>query len=272
MKHTLTIAALAAALAAPLAAAQESGEGRPPGARPERPPRPAVLIELFDHDGDGALSSEELGRARRLMQELRRELGDLLLQRDGARGPAAMGGPMGGGPRQFGAFGARGPGARGPGEPTGPAGMGPRGQRGLRRGEPMRLFREFDADGDGLLNPEEFARAMAASAGRGPGGPPDGPRLGPGGPPDGTPPGRPGGRGEFGRRGGRPGPPDADRGPAVQGDEGPEAGTDEEPPADPPRRRIRPRDGRGRRPPAEDAATALPEAPPFEASGEGDGV
>ncbi|HMO86343.1 MAG TPA: hypothetical protein PKC18_15630, partial [Lacipirellulaceae bacterium] len=89
MKHTLTIAALAAALAAPLAAAQESGEGRPPGARPERPPRPAVLIELFDHDGDGALSSEELGRARRLMQELRRELGDLLLQRDGARGPAA---------------------------------------------------------------------------------------------------------------------------------------------------------------------------------------
>lgn len=112
----------------------------------ERPRRDgdwrARMIEEFDADGDGQLSDEERQTARETMRERRGDRpgrGEARGRGDGrGRGEAPGRGqarPDGRGPRE-----GRGPGAQG---------------RGLDFG---RMFDRFDADGDGLLNREEFTR------------------------------------------------------------------------------------------------------------------
>jgi hypothetical protein len=123
----------------------------------------------------------------------------------------------------------------------------------------MQLFKRFDADANGELNPEEFRGLMGAlRERRGPGDPPDGPR--------------------FGRR---PSPPEGRPGPEVEGPPGPPPATGAGPPEGAPPRRFRPGDGergernrrdrerrdgeRGRRPPREGGDdTEFTPAPAFE--------
>lgn len=104
----------------------------------ERPRRDgemrARMIEEFDADGDGQLNDEERQAAREAMRERR------------ADRPARGEGPGRGAGR-----GAGRPDGRGPREGRGPGSQG----RGL---DFARMFDRFDADGDGLLNREEFTR------------------------------------------------------------------------------------------------------------------
>lgn len=251
-----------ATLLAAAAAAQQVGPPAPPPANADDAEGRAPIIKQFDANGDGELNADEIGRARQFMQALRRELGDRMEQRRGDRGPRGERGergdePRGDRPRPAREFGRRGPGDEGP--PL--EGDGPRGERrrrdserrdserrdGERRdgergpraagdegppetgapprrpgGEPMQLFKRFDADANGELNPEEFRGLMGAlRERRGPGGPPDGSR--------------------FGRR---PGPPEGVPGPRAERPPGPPPAAD----GGPPPRRFRPGDGeRGER-------------------------
>ena len=203
----------------------EDKSPRPDEGRPERAERRdrermrEEMLEKFDADKDGQLNDEERAKAR----EYRRENRDDRRPRD-ERGERPRRGPEGRRPD--------GPPPSGPG-PDGPGPGGP--------GRPlpaMRLFEEFDKDGNDQLSRDEFERLMRRMREMGP------PRRGPGGP-DG-PPG-------F-RRPGRSERPDA----------GPEG--------QPPRPRERGDRGPGRRPPRpprdEDETGPPPRRPDVEAAEE----
>jgi hypothetical protein len=252
-------------LASLLAVGARAQEDRPAGPPDEGGPSPELnleVVEQFDANSDGELNGDELGRARRFLRALRGLVGD---RDDRPRGEGRRDRPRADRPDDA--------------DPAGPPYEGvegdrPRGDRGLRRGdrrrpraegagppddgprsrrdEPRRLFREFDADENGQLNPEEFAALMGSvderrgprGPGAGPDGPPEGPRVGPGGPPEGRP---------FRRRG----PPDGEGGPEFRGPDGPPPGADYGDREEPRGRRFRPRDGeRGRRPPQPDGGDA----------------
>jgi hypothetical protein len=257
-------------LASLLAAGAYAQDDRPAGPPDEGGPSPELnleVIEQFDANSDGELNGDEVGRARRFLQALRGLVGD---RGDRPRGEGRCDRPRADRPDE--------PGPKGPPEEgvegDRPPGDRPRGDRGLRgdwrrpradgegppaerprgpRDEPRRMFKEFDADGNGELNPEEFAALMGAldqrrgprGPGAGPDGPPEGPRFGPGGPPDGRP---------FRRRG----PPDGgEGGPEFRGPGGPPPGAEDGDREGP--RRFRPRDGeRGRRPAPPDGGDAPP--------------
>jgi hypothetical protein len=219
--HTRWLCALAAAGA--LGAAARAQDAPPPAAPPAESPEAEALrqeaIGQFDLDDDGALTGDEVGRARAFLQALRGEVGDRVRQRGrgGDRPPR--------------------PGRSTPPEDVAPApelappaprdpGPPPRPPRDGRRG-PMATFEQFDADGDGLLNRDEFL-GFWNSLGDRPGrmGPPDGRRFG--------------------------GPAGGPRGP-----EGPGRGDN---PDRPNRERRRDRDRGG---PPRDGGPVLDEAPPF---------
>lgn len=259
---------LAGLLSAVAAAQDDAPPGPLPGGSPDGAQR-SPAVELFDVDGDGALNDDEIGRARSLLQELRSHLGERMRQRRGERD--AVGERDGDAPRGDRARDGRT--ERGGDRRLPRAADEARGPAAPPRGEPMRLFGRFDADGNGELNRDEFSRLMGEIGDRrGPGGPPEGRRFGPGGPPDGLP-GPPEGRPDGRRFRRPPTPPEGDRGPEADRPAGPPTEAGDADRDGPPPRRFRPRDGdRGRRPPRDDAATDLPEAPRYEAPAADDGV
>jgi hypothetical protein len=200
MKKLVALSAiLLSATLASVAAAQESDKPAPP--REGRPDRAAMrerLLKEFDADGDGKLSDEERAKARESRGAREGDRGDGRRGREG-RPPRPEGrgheGP--GGPR---------PGWRGPDGPP-PGGHGGPHRPGFPP-NPMRLFKEFDADKNDQLSGDEFEKLMGKlhELGRpghgpgpgGPGGPPESRRRGG---PEGRPPRpRDGERGPEGRR------------------------------------------------------------------------
>jgi hypothetical protein len=217
---------LAVAAAATLGAVARAQEAPPAERASAESPEAAALrqeaIGQFDLNDDGALTGDEVGRARAFLQALRGEVGDRVRQRGrgGERRPIPARDPRGDNgapppelvPPQTGE----------PGQPPPP--------REGRRG-PMATFEQFDADGDGLLNRDEFL-GFWNSLGDRPGrmGPPEGRRFG-------GPVGGPDARDRGDRRDGSPDRPDRERrrdrgrgGPPRDG--GP--GLDEAPPFNPP--------------------------------------
>ena len=220
--------------------ARRDGEGGPPWARDgERPqgPNPEMrqkMIEKFDKDGDGKLNEEERAAARKFMQERRaqREGKPPWAKEGQADKPRRGDGPKAGGPR-----GDR-PRGDGPQDRVGPPGGGPP--------DFGRMFKRFDADGDGKIDRKEFIAGMGklhqlhARGNAGPRGPQGGRQFGPpeGGPPQGGPQFAPGdGPRHWGppadvERGDRPGPPEGRHPRLDQGEDDEDGGQ-----ADRPRRR-----------------------------------
>jgi hypothetical protein len=231
---------LAIATVAMLGVAAGAQETPPPAesAGAESPEAAALRQEAigqFDLNDDGALTGDEVGRARAFLQALRSEVGDRVRQRGrgGDRRPIPAREPRGDNEVPLPELTPPQPGEPGPAPPRPP--------REGRRG-PMATFERFDADGDGLLNRDEFL-GFWNSLGDRPGriGPPDGRRFGGPGGPRGPAFGRPAGEGGGDRR---------DAGP------GDDRRTDR---LDRERRRDRDRGG-----PPRGGDPALDEAPPFE--------
>ncbi|MBK1876525.1 EF-hand domain-containing protein [Pelagicoccus mobilis] len=125
-----------------------------PEDRPAPPDPETVVIDLFEFDADGnnSLSQDELLTG---FQELRNK-------HRGARPEGRKGGP------RMGRQGGEGDGElKGP-PPGGKGKKGKKGKKGGRRGPPSpeemgsRMIENFDASGDGELNPEELLEAVSA--------------------------------------------------------------------------------------------------------------